>query len=103
MYRGTTPYIEIKTDQDLSKMDYVVFTMEDSSGTEVNVDNQSGMMTITSNKVTVKLTQDQTLSLVEGDVQIQLRASNSDGSGAAASNIMYGILNEILKDGVIPT
>lgn len=103
MYRGTTPYIEIKTDKDLSLMDYVLFTIEDSAGTEINVDNKSGMMTITSTNVTVRLTQDQTLSLIEGDVQMQLRASNSDGSGAAASNIMYGILNEILKDGVIPT
>lgn len=102
MYRGTTPYIEIKTDQDLSKMDYVVFTMEDSSGTEVNVDNQSGMMTITSNKVTVKLTQEQTFSLVSGDVQMQLRASDGAGNSAVASNIMYGVLDDILKDGVIP-
>lgn len=103
MYRGTTPYIEIKTDQDLSKADYVVFTMEDAAGTEVSVDSKSDMMTVTSDLITVRLTQDQTLSLIEGDVQMQLRASNSDGSGAAASNIMYGILNEILKDGVIPT
>lgn len=102
MRRGTTPYIEIKTDQDLTQLDYVVFTMEDSAGTEVNVDNQGGMMTVTPDLITVKLTQEQTLSLVEGDVQMQLRASDSDGLGAIASNIMYGILEEVLMDGVIP-
>lgn len=102
MRRGTTPYIEIKTDQDLTKLDYVVFTMEDSAGTEVSVDNLSGMMTIKSDLVTVKLTQEQTLSLSEGDIQMQLRASDSEGLSAIASNIMYGILDEVLKDGVIP-
>lgn len=102
MRRGTTPYIEIKTDQDLSNMEYVVFTMEDAAGTEVSVDNQSGMMTITPTQVTVKLTQEQTLSLSSGDVQMQLRASDIDGDSAVASNIMYGILEDVLKDGVIP-
>lgn len=102
MRRGTTPYIEIKTDQDLSKMDYVVFTIEDSTGAEVSVDNKSGMMTVKDNLVTVKLTQDQTLALSEGEVQMQLRASDSDGTSAVASSIMYGQLDDVLKDGVIP-
>lgn len=102
MRRGTTPYIEIKTDQDLTKFDYVVFTIEDSVGTEASVDNLSGMMTIKPDLVTVKLTQEQTLSLSEGDIQMQLRASDSDGLCAIASNIMYGILDEVLKEGVIP-
>ena len=102
MRRGTTPFIEIKTDQDLTKLDYVVFTIEDSTGTEVSVDNKGGMMVVTPDLITVKLTQEQTLSLSEGDIQMQLRASDNDGLGAIASNIMYGILDEVLKDGVIP-
>lgn len=102
MRRGTTPFLPIKTDQDLSKMDYIVVTIEDSTGTEVSVDNKSGMMTVKSTEVTVKLTQEQTLSLSEGELQIQVRASDATGENAIASNIMYGQLDDVLKDGVIP-
>ena len=102
MRRGTTPYIEIKTDEDLRDVDYVVFTMEDANGTEVNVDNGSGMMEIEETKVTVKLTQEQTLSLSQGEVQMQLRASDTEGINAIASNIMYTTIDDVLKDGVIP-
>ena len=102
MRRGTTPFLPIKTDQDLSKMDYIVVTIEDSAGTEVSVDNKSGMMTVKSTEVTVKLTQEQTLSLAEGELQIQVRASDATGENAIASNIMYGQLDDVLKEGVIP-
>lgn len=103
MRRGTTPFIEIKVNRDLTPMDYVLFTMEDAAGTEVNVDNKGGMMVIKPDLITVKLTQEQTLSLIEGDVQMQLRASDADGAGAIASNIMYGLLEDVLRDGVIPS
>lgn len=102
MRRGTTPYLPIKTDQDLTKMDYIVVTVEDSAGNEVSVDNKSGMMTVKSTEITVKLTQEQTLSLSEGELQIQVRAADETGENAIASNIMYGLLDDVLKDGVIP-
>lgn len=102
MRRGTTPFLPIKTDQDLSQMDYIVVTIEDIAGTEVSVDNKSGMMDVKSGEITVKLTQEQTLSLSEGELQIQIRASDSAGENAIASNIMYSTLDDVLKDGVIP-
>ena len=102
MRRGTTPYLPIKTDQDLTKMDYIVVTVEDSAGNEVSVDNKSGMMTVKSTEITVKLTQEQTLSLSEGELQIQVRAADETGENAIASNIMYSTLDDVLKDGVIP-
>lgn len=102
MKRGTTPFLPIKTDQDLSQMDYIVVTIEDIAGTEVSVDNKSGMMDVKSGEITVKLTQEQTLSLSEGELQIQIRASDSAGENAIASNIMYSTLDDVLKDGVIP-
>lgn len=83
-------------------MDYVVFTMEDSFGNEISVDSNSGMMLVQSDSVTVNLSQEQTLALSDGDIQMQLRASNSDGSSAIASNFMYSVLDNILKEGVIP-
>lgn len=102
MRRGTTPFLPIKTDQDLSKMDYIVVTIEDSSGNEVSVDNKGNMMVVKSTEITIKLTQEQTLSLSEGELQIQVRASDSTGENAIASNIMYSTLEAVLRDGVIP-
>lgn len=102
MVRGTTPYVEINTDLDLSDMDYVVLTIQDSTGTEVSIDNSSGMMEVTPEKITVKLTQDQTFALSEGDLQMQVRASSEDGTHAVASNIMYSYLENVLYEEVIP-
>lgn len=100
MRRGTTPFVTIQTDQDLTRYAYVVFTIEDRSGTEVDVDSNSGNMEVTASSVVVKLTQDQTLSLAKGAVKMQLRAVDHGGN-AIASNIMQGNLEDVLKDGVI--
>lgn len=101
MRRGTTPYIEMQTDQDLTAFSYILFTIEDRTGTEVSVDSKSGMMTVTSTSVTVKLTQEQTLSLSKGGVKMQLRAVDATGENAIASNIMNASLEDILKEGVL--
>lgn len=101
MRRGTTPYITIKTKQSLTGYSTVVFTIEDSSGTEISIDNKSGMMQVGSNQVTVKLTQDQTLRLKGNHVKMQLRAADSTGENAVASNVMTGRLDDVLKEGVI--
>lgn len=101
MRRGTTPYIEIKTKEDISGYDTIVFTIEDRFGTEVNVDNSSGNMTVTATSVTVKLTQEQTLSLSKGGVKMQIRAADETGENAVASNIMQANLEDVLKEGVI--
>lgn len=101
MRRGTTPFVEIKTKQDISGYDYIVFTIEDRAGTEVSIDNSSKNMTVTSNSVVVKLTQEQTLSLTKGTVKMQIRAADKTGQNAVASNIMTGQLEDILKEGVI--
>ena len=101
MRRGTTPFIEIQTQEDISGYAYIVFTIEDRLGTEVDVDNSSGMMTVTPTSVTVKLTQEQTLSLSKGGVKMQIRAVDATGQNAIASNIMQGSLEDVLKEVVI--
>ena len=101
MRRGTTPFIEIQTEEDISGYAYIVFTIEDRLGTEIDVDNNSGMMTVTSTSVTVKLTQEQTLSLSKGGVKMQIRAVDATGQNSIASNIMQGSLEDVLKEGVI--
>lgn len=100
MRRGTTPYITIQTDQDLTGYAYIVVTVEDRAGTEVDVDNRGGNMQVDSGSVTIKLTQEQTISLQKGGVKLQIRAVDTDGN-AIASNIMQANLEDILKDGVI--
>lgn len=100
MRRGTTPYITIQTDQDLTGYEYVVFTMEDRSGAEVSVDNGSGAMEVYSDHIIVRLSQDQTLSMSKGGVKMQIRARDTQGY-AIASGIMTANMEDILLDGVI--
>lgn len=101
MYRGTTPTITIETDTDLTRAQYVVVTMEDFDGNEISVDSKSGNMKITSTAISAKFTQEQTLSLSQGKVRIQIRAVDLSGN-AIASNIMSASIDDVLKDGVIP-
>lgn len=100
MRRGTTPYLTILTSQDLTPYGYVVFTIRDRRGTQLNVDSNSGALTVTSGSVTVKLTQEQTLSLRGDSVEMQIRAVDGDGN-AVASGIMRADLGDVLKEGVI--
>lgn len=100
MKRGTTPFITINTDQDLTGYEYIVFTMEDRVGNEVNVDNGSDAMQVNPDSVVVRLSQDQTLSMTKGGVKMQVRARDSAGY-AIASNIMTANMEDILRDGVI--
>lgn len=102
MIRGTTPYIEINTNFDLTAMDYVSFTLQDAAGTEVTVDNKGGMMQVLSDKIIVRLTQEQTFSLIEGELQMQIRASSESGDCAIASNVIYSYLDNVLNEEVIP-
>lgn len=101
MRRGTTPYITIRTNQSLTGYSAVVVTIEDNMGTEISVDNKSGRMEITGSQVVVKLTQEQTLALSKGGLKLQIRAADSAGENAIASNIMTGRMEDILKEGVL--
>ena len=100
MRRGTTPYITINTDEDLTGYAYVLFTMEDRAGNEINIDNGGDAMQVNPGSVVVRLSQDQTLSMSKGTVKMQIRARDSAGY-AIASGIMTSTMEEILKDGVI--
>ena len=100
MRRGTTPYITIQTDQDLSGYEYVLFTMEDRAGNEINIDNTSDAMQVNTDSVVVRLSQDQTLSMSKGGIKMQIRARDIQGY-AIASGIMTSTMEDILRDGVI--
>lgn len=100
MRRGTTPFVTINTDQDLTGYAYILFTMEDRAGNEINVDNSGDAMQVNANSVVVRLSQNDTLSMNKGTVKMQIRARDSAGY-AIASGIMTSTMEEILKDGVI--
>ena len=97
MTRGTTPSITITTDTDLTALDVVVITIEDERGHKIDVIPGE----VTSASITAVLTQEQTLALENGLVDIQVRAATADGKMAIASQVMRGYLGRVLKDGVI--
>lgn len=97
MRRGTTPTITITTDVDLTTYDTVILTIRDKNHTQIDIAKDK--MTITDTSVCVTLSQEQTLALKEGSIEMQIRAAIS--GKAIASNIMNGEMNKILRDGVI--
>lgn len=99
MRRGTTPIHTFTTDLDLS--DAAVIWLTYKVDGKIVIDKQKEDLEVTAEEISFKLTQEETLKLLNGDrVRIQIRARFEDGT-AVASNIMETNAREILKDGVI--
>lgn len=105
MRRGTTPINTFTLDLDLSEA--TVFISYEQRGRVViektGEDLSFGSVVHdedVSYTITVELTQEDTLALVPGKVDIQIRAVYANGS-AIASNIVSANAERILKDGVI--
>lgn len=97
--RGTTPTNYFDVDLDLTEADVIYITYEQND--EVVFEKQKSDITITPERLSVELTQEDTLQLDdEYDVKIQIRARLSDGT-AVASNIVKTNVSRVLKDGVI--
>ncbi len=97
--RGTTPTNYFDVDLDLTEADVIYITYEQND--EVVFEKQKSDITITPERLSVELTQEDTLKLDdEYDVKIQIRARLSDGT-AVASNIVKTNVSRVLKDGVI--
>lgn len=99
MYRGTTPTNTIAVDLDLRNM--TVFVTY-SQGDNVLFEKTNEDMTIDEDKITITLSQADTLKLSARTrtVFVQIRAIDSEGN-AVASNIMTTTADAILKDGEI--
>lgn len=95
--QGTTPTLTINTDVDLTDYDAIWLTIEDSAGNSVTLDKTQ--ITVTSTAIEATMTQEQTLSLQQGTVVVQVRARLS--TNAIASNVMWARLDYVLNDGVI--
>ena len=99
MRRGTTPTHNITTELDLTDAEVIFLTYKQNKKKVLDLDKSR--MTITSESISVELTQEETLMFNDQlDATAQIRARFSD-ERAVASNVMIIPINEILKDGVI--
>lgn len=97
--RGTTPTLEFTIPFDAALIDEAFVTL--SQNREVIVDKPLEDCECQENKLSVRLTQQETLSLAcDCITEIQVRVRLKDGA-AMASNIITVDTNRILKDGAI--
>ena len=108
MRRGTTPTHIFETDLDLRDASEIFLTYKQKDAdpkcckpNNVVLTKEKADMEIKEDKVTVKLTQEETLMFsTKGMVSIQFRAKFPDGA-AVASNIVNAKADTILREGVI--
>ena len=99
MIRGTTPKLEFIVPFDTSQLANAHVTL--SQNDEIVIDKALEECQCGENKLSVKLTQEETLLLkCDCITEIQIRAKMLDGE-ALASNIIREKTERILKDGVI--
>ncbi len=101
MYRGTTPTLnlQLETDLPLDDLDEIWVTFKGVKG-EVSKNLTSSSVDPTTKTITVTLTQEDTLSLVNGPASVQVRFKTTGGL-AYASTVENINVERILKDGVI--
>lgn len=98
MYRGTTPLNIFTVDADLTTAEVIYITYK--QGCQVVIEKDIDEIEVAADKLTVRLSQEDTLKFDYREVEIQIRARYSDGT-AIASNIIKTTVEHILKDGVI--
>lgn len=101
MRRGTTPTLKFNTPYAASLIDggFVTFRQRGKMVIDKPLDDSS--VTIEDNKISVDLSQAETLSLtIADDVDAQIRLVLKTGK-RAASNVVHIPVFEILKDGEI--
>lgn len=99
MIRGTTPTLEFAIPFETGQLAEAFVTL--SQNGLVVIDKPLAQCNCNGNKLTVKLTQEETLKLkCDCITEIQIRARTFSGD-AVASDIMYVNTGRVLKDGVI--
>lgn len=99
MRRGTTPTLTCKIEgADLTDCHSYVTIRQ--GGYELDIENPEVVSTETGCTVTIKLTQEQTLKMKAGIVEVQFRWIAADGT-ALATDIQTVEVHKILKQGVI--
>ena len=98
MIRGTTPTHTFMLPVDLRTAE--VIELYYAQNNTVVVEKQKSDMTVTSNSVSVTLTQEDTLKFCVSDVEMQIRARFPSGE-AIATDIKRTNVRRVLKGGVI--
>lgn len=100
MYRGTTPTLNFTFEHNLEELNISALYITFKQGTEVVLEKSLEELEIKENKVTINLTQQETLKFMSYKpilIQARIKANN----GAYATNIVTTDLKAILKDGEI--
>lgn len=106
MTRGTTPLLPFnfkKTLFDLSAKSFSqiwITLMREDGAYEKTWDIDSVVIDTTNNRITLKLSQEETLAMPEGEMLVQIRFKETNGE-APATNKKKVNVRGILKDGVI--
>lgn len=100
-YRGSTPSLSfslpLQIDKEKDKV-FVTFTQEFEDILELDFD--SGSLDISGHTLIVSLSQNQTLMLKSGGVDVQIRYALEDGT-CDVSDPVYGYIGYTQKDGEI--
>lgn len=102
MYRGTTPtitYKNIPVNIDFDEIKEIWVTFKDAK-TEITKTLNDITLDANTRRISVKLTQEDTLAFKAGTVQNQLRILMNNGA-AMATSIKTCRMNKILKEGVM--
>lgn len=103
MYRGTTPRLVFRFDNevDLSDITALWITIKNKLGTKSKTYGlEDAEIDDDEDTIALELTQEDTLYFSEGELNIQIRVKNSDDA-AYASNIVKTTMKRILKEGEI--
>ena len=98
MTRGTTPTLVFEIPYLATDIHNAWLTVAQHGQSVINLDLEA--LEVADNQITATLTQQQTLRLVPGDCQLQLRLL-LDGQQAVASQQIEVHVHDILRDGVI--
>lgn len=100
MYRGTTPTLSFNFDFNLEELDitelYISFMQQSYVVLEKNLED----LVINKNKVTLQLTQKETLAMNPANV-IYIQARIKIGDNVFATNVIKTTVGETLKEEVI--
>lgn len=102
MYRGTTPtlYLELDTELDFADNVSEMWVTFKSPSVEVTKTFSEVSFDAETNKITVTLTQEETLKFFKGVTEVQVRIKTKEGL-AYASDIATLEIEKVLKEGVI--
>ena len=100
MYRGTTPTLNFVFDIDLEQLNIESFYVSFKQGNEIILEKELQDLAITKNKVSIQLTQQETLKMSTNNVVYIQGRIKIDGK-AYATNIIKTTLSDVLKEGEI--